>query len=154
MPILSSIGNVGSNTASTATIQTSSQIIGAGSGVYILIAFLGGTVSDTISSISDSQAGVYSLIDSLDTSSQASYFVYRRNSPVAASAAFTATITQSTPTVSMAVIAMEVLNDGGVYQFGTGSGTGAATATCSVPTEVGPDLILFFGICSSVCFFF
>jgi hypothetical protein len=143
----SSKGNA--STTGSSPISISGLTVSAGSGLYVQVAMLGTGL--TTPTVTDSQNGVYNLLQSGHNGS-VYLWVFRRSSPVSSSTAFSTTVTPSSGTVPIEIMAVEVLNDGGadaVSTFHSGTGT---SETSSVATSVTNDLVLFFGADNSATF--
>ncbi len=100
--------------------------------------------SPSVSSITDSQGGVYEKVVA-GANGSVYMAVYRRTSPLAdSSSSFTVAATPSA-SVPIEMVAIEVWNDGGVDTMSSvHSGTGTSE-TSSVATSVTNDLVLFLG---------
>jgi hypothetical protein len=148
---LPSVGNV-SNASSSASssVTTSPQVVRAGSAAYVQVAINVGGV--TVDSIIDAQGGVYELLAAGSFSSTGSLWVFRRSSALASSSNFTVTVVSSA-SGPIQVVAIEVLNDGGVDSVVSAITTGTGTTESSViGSSVTNDLVLFLGADSAATF--
>lgn len=142
MAITPSVGTVsGAASGGSSTLSTPAQTVIAGAAAYVQVAMYGTSLGNP-TSITDSQGGVYNLLQS-GHSGSVYLWVYRRAGPLASSASFTVTVTPASSTVPIEVVSIEVLSGGGadvVSTFHSGTGT---SETSSVVTAY--DTVLFLG---------
>jgi hypothetical protein len=146
MPSAPSVGSVaGASSNGTSTLTTPAQAVDQNSTVVVQVAMYGSSLS--VSSITDTQSGRYSLLASGHNGS-VWLFVYRRTN-VASSATFTVSVTPSSASVPIEVEVIELRNDGGVDASGTVSTGSSKSVTASVTTGALNDLVLFFACAST-----
>ncbi len=116
--------------------------------MYMQVAMYGSSLSNP--TVADSQSGGWKLLRSGSLGS-VWLWVFRRMSPVSASSSFTVTVTPSSSTSPIEIVAIEVLNDGSPDNSSSTDGSGTLESGNS-SVSIDGELVLFLGADQSATF--